>query len=119
MRSFSRGSSGRQSTNEGDNTEIEEERNLLGCVKATLQQIDLVHALVERFPSLFGFVQCAADIMPHFRAGRIASLIGVEGLHQIGNSASVLRMYHRLGVRYVTLTHDCNNQYADSAVSAL
>lgn len=106
-----------QSTSEGDKTEIEEERKLLGCVKATLQQIDLVHSLVERFPSVFGFVQCAADIMPHFRAGRIASLIGVEGLHQIGNSASVLRMYHRLGVRYVTLTHDCNNRYADSAVS--
>lgn len=117
MQSFSHDPGSPQSKYEGDDIEIEEERKILGCVKATLQQIDLVHALVERFPSVFGFVQCAADIMPYFRAGRIASLMGVEGLHQVGNSASVLRMYYRLGVRYVTLTHDCNNRYADSAVS--
>jgi membrane dipeptidase len=43
--------------------------------------------------------------------------MGVEGLHQIGNSASILRLYHQLGVRYVTLTHDCNNKYADAALS--
>lgn len=41
--------------------------------------------------------------------------MGVEGLHQIGNSASALRMYHALGVRYVTLSHNCHNIYADSA----
>lgn len=44
--------------------------------------------------------------------------MGAEGLHQIGNSASVLRLYHRLGVQYVTLTHDCNNLYADAALAA-
>ncbi|KAJ5500814.1 Peptidase M19 renal dipeptidase [Penicillium expansum] len=52
-----------------------------------------------------------------FKAGRLASLIGVEGLHQIANSASVLRMYYKLGVRYVTLAHNKNNTYADSATS--
>lgn len=45
---------------------------------------------------------------------RISSLIGIEGLHQIGNSASILRLYHQLGVRYATLTHHCHNKYADS-----
>jgi membrane dipeptidase len=44
--------------------------------------------------------------------------MGIEGSHQIGNSASVLRMYHRLGVRYMTLTHDSNTLYADSATAA-
>lgn len=88
-----------------------------GVIRATLQQIDLVHTLVDLFPTVFALALWAADIMPIFRSGRIASLIGIEGLHQIGNSASVLRMYHRLGVRYITLCHDCSNAYADAVVS--
>lgn len=86
-------------------------------LKKTLQQIDLIHVLFERLPDTFGFVERSTDIWKFFRLGRIASLIGVEGLHQIANSASVLRMFHRLGVRYVTLTHNCSNMFADSAVS--
>lgn len=46
-------------------------------------------------------------------------MLGAEGLHQIGNSASVLRMYHGLGVRYITLTHECHNRFADSASPAV
>ena len=83
----------------------------------TLQQIDLIHTLIKQHPRQLAFTERADDILPIFRSGRVASLIGVEGLHQIANSASVLRMYHRLGVRYVTLCHDSNNRYADSAVS--
>ena len=86
-------------------------------LQKALQQIDLLHVLFERLPDVFGFVDHSTDIWKFFRSGRIASLIGLEGLHQIANSASVLRMFHRLGVRYVTLTHDCSNIYADSAVS--
>ena len=78
-----------------------------------------MHAIFDKYPHVFGFVQSSADIYRVFRSGRIASLIGLEGLHQIGDSASVLRMYHRLGVRYVTLCHDSNNLYADAAVRAL
>ncbi|KAF8536188.1 hypothetical protein BDD12DRAFT_918432 [Trichophaea hybrida] len=52
-----------------------------------------------------------------FGNGKVASMIGAEGLHQIGNSASVVRMYHTLGVRYITLTHACNNKYADGAAA--
>lgn len=61
-------------------------------------------------------VHCADDIVRIFNQGKCASLIGVEGLHQIGNSPSILRIYHKLGVRYVTLAHNKNNLYADSAV---
>lgn len=45
-------------------------------------------------------------------------MMGVEGLHMIGNSAATLRLYHQLGVRYVTLNHNCNNKYSDGALPA-
>lgn len=73
--------------------------------------------MVERYPKVFGLAQTTGDVWKTFRSGRIASLIGIEGLHQIANSSSVLRMLHRLGVRYATLSHTKNNQYCDSAVS--
>lgn len=83
----------------------------------TLQQIDLIHHTIERYPSQLALTTSASQIWNVFRSGRVASLIGVEGLHQVANSASVLRNYHRLGVRYITLTHSQNNLYADSATS--
>lgn len=51
-----------------------------------------------------------------FKSGRFISPLGVEGLHQIGNSAANLRRFHELGVRYATLTHNCHNKFADAAV---
>ncbi|KAF2219171.1 membrane dipeptidase GliJ [Elsinoe ampelina] len=83
----------------------------------TLQQIDVIRNLVEKYPKVLGMASSANEIVEVFESGRVASLIGVEGLHQIGNSASVLRNFHRLGVRYVTLTHNSNNLYADAATS--
>lgn len=81
----------------------------------TLQQIDLVHRLIKAYPSYLEHASSAADVFQTFRSSRrIASFLGVEGLHQIGNSASVLRMYHALGVRYASMTHTCHNAYADS-----
>lgn len=81
-----------------------------------MQQIDLIHRLINKYPDHFQLVSQAKDIQEIFHGGRIAALIGVEGLHQIANSPAVLRLYHKLGVRYVTLTHNENNLYADSAV---
>ncbi|KAI1653944.1 membrane dipeptidase-domain-containing protein [Daldinia decipiens] len=81
----------------------------------TLQQIDLVHRLVKEYPEFLAHASSSNDIRRIFRSGfQIASLLGVEGLHQLGNSASILRMYYSLGVRYATLTHTCHNAYADS-----
>jgi membrane dipeptidase len=85
-------------------------------LRDTLQQLDLIHRLVDLYRDDLELVDKADDVMRIFKEGRCASLIGVEGLHQIGNSASALRMFHRLGVRYVTLAHNRNNLYADSAV---
>lgn len=84
---------------------------------STLQQIDLLLALFRRYPSTFSFVCESSQIMPEFRTGRLVSLLGIEGLHQIGGSFSVLRMLYRLGVRYATLCHNKANEFADSAVS--
>ena len=94
---------------------IPDERSLQ-VIHDTLQQIDLIHRMIEQYPTVFALALTAADILPIFHSRRIASLIGVEGLHQIGNSFSVLRTFHRLGVRYVTLVHNKNNRFADSAV---
>ncbi|KAF2501662.1 hypothetical protein BU16DRAFT_477513 [Lophium mytilinum] len=86
-------------------------------LRDTLQQIDLIHRLVDLYSDKLALAYRADDIMQLFKEGKVASLIGVEGLHQIGNSASVMRMYHKLGVRYVTLAHNKNNMYADSATA--
>jgi len=87
----------------------------------TLQQIDLVHRLIKSFPKSLTIVSSSEEILTNYRAGRpaISSLMGVEGLHQIGNSASILRMYYQLGVRYASLTHTCHNRYADSEAPSM
>ncbi|KAL4784192.1 membrane dipeptidase-domain-containing protein [Aspergillus varians] len=88
-----------------------------GPVHDTLQQIDLVHRLATLYPNHLELVPDTAAFRHTFETSpsRIASFLGVEGLHQIGASASTLRLYHTLGVRYTTLTHFCHNEYADSA----
>ncbi|MGL4543252.1 MAG: dipeptidase, partial [Polymorphobacter sp.] len=85
------------------------------AVKATLEQIDIIRGLVARYPQTFEMAGTAADIRRIHKAGRIASLLGVEGGSQIDNSLAVLRQYQALGVRYMTLTHVRHNDWADSA----
>ncbi len=83
---------------------------------STLQQIDLLHGIFEQYSQIFTFATHSSEIIPAFRTGRLVSLLGIEGLHQIGGSPSVLRMLYRLGVRYATLCHNKGNEFADSAV---
>jgi len=84
------------------------------AVRVTLEQIDIVHRMVERYPGTLEMASTAADIRRIEKAGKIASLIGIEGGHQIGNSPAALRQFHALGARYMTLTHSKNNDWADS-----
>jgi len=84
------------------------------AVRATLEQIDVVHQLVRRYPDVFELARSAADIDRIFRAGRIASLIGMEGGHSIDSSLGALRAFYELGARYLTLTHGSNIAWADS-----
>ena len=80
-----------------------------------LEQIDLIKRLVARYPETFQWATSSADIERARREGKIASLIGIEGGHAIDNSIGVLRMYHELGVRYMTLTHSDTLDWADAA----
>ncbi|MGH8160523.1 MAG: dipeptidase [Rhodanobacter sp.] len=88
------------------------------AVKMTLEQIDIVHTMVARYPKDLQMAYSADDIMQAFKAGRVASLIGIEGGHQIDDSMPVLRQMYALGARYMTLTHTLDNDWADSATDA-
>jgi membrane dipeptidase len=85
------------------------------AVTATLEQIDVVHRMVARYSNTFALALTAADVERAFKAGRIASLIGMEGGHSIDSSIAALRMMYSLGARYMTLTHSKNTPWADSA----
>lgn len=87
--------------------------NATDTVRDTLEQIDLTHNLINQYDD-FQLCTTADQVMEAVKAGKIASLLGVEGAHMLGNSLAVLRTYHALGVRYLTLTHGCNNAFADS-----
>ena len=82
---------------------------------AVLEQVDLVHRMIAAYPNRFQLALTAADVEAAFTAGRIASLLGAEGGHCINNSLGVLRALFALGVRYMTLTHNDNVGWADSA----
>ncbi|MFG2607444.1 dipeptidase [Streptomyces sp. NPDC048514] len=84
-------------------------------VAATLEQIDCVRRLLARYPAELAPALTAADMEAARRDGRIASLMGAEGGHSIANSMGTLRGLHELGVRYMTLTHNDNTDWADSA----
>jgi len=85
------------------------------AVTATLEQIDIVHRMIRKYPETFELALTADDVERIHKAGKIASLIGMEGGHSIDNSLADLRMFHRLGARYMTLTHTSNTPWADSA----
>jgi membrane dipeptidase len=89
-----------------------------GAVTATLEQIDIVHRMVRKYPETFELALTADDVERIFKKGRIASLIGMEGGHSIDGSLAALRMFHRLGARYMTLTHSRNVPWADSATDS-
>src|SRR5688572_24191426 len=84
------------------------------AVQATLEQIDIVHRMVRKYPETFELATTAADVERIFKAGRIASMIGMEGGHSIDNSLATLRMFHALGARYMTLTNSTSVAWADA-----
>ncbi|EWT03477.1 membrane dipeptidase [Intrasporangium oryzae NRRL B-24470] len=85
------------------------------AVIATLEQIDGVHRMIGTYAADLALARSADDVERAREEGRIASLLGAEGGHSIGSSLATLRLLHVLGVRYLTLTHNDNTAWADSA----
>jgi len=85
------------------------------AVVATLEQVDAVYRLMAAYPQVFGFAATAHELEQVRASGRIASLMGIEGGHSIAESLGTLRMFARLGVRYMTLTHNDDTSWAASA----
>ena len=85
------------------------------AVRATLEQIDIVHRMAAKYPDTLTLARTADDVERAFKAGRIGSMIGMEGGHSIDSSLATLRMMHALGAGYMTLAHSSNVPWADSA----
>ncbi len=85
------------------------------AVTATFEQIDVVHRIVARYRDRTVLATTEADVRQAWREGKLASLLGAEGGHSIDSSLAVLRAMFALGVRYLTLTHNDNVPWADSA----
>ncbi len=85
------------------------------AVQATVEQIDVTKRLIAQYPNELGLALNSQDVERHRKAGRIASLIGMEGGHSIGSSLAVLRQMYAMGARYMTLTHGKTLSWADSA----
>jgi membrane dipeptidase len=87
------------------------ESQYLDAVQLTLEQIDIVRRLTSRYSKRIRLVTTSSELENAHRDGVIASLVGIEGGHSIGTSMAVLRSFHRLGARYMTLTHKCNTPW--------
>jgi membrane dipeptidase len=83
--------------------------------QTVLEQIDIVHRMIEKYPDVFALALDADDVERAVKAGKIASLLGIEGGIAIENNLALLRTFARLGVRYMTLTHNGTIDWADAA----
>ena len=85
------------------------------AIRQTLEQIDIVTRMVKAYPNDLELASTADGFVRIHKAGKIASVMGIEGGHQMGGSMAALRQFYRLGARYMTLTHFATNEWADSA----
>ena len=84
-------------------------------VRDTLEQIDVTKRFVTENAANLAYCETSSCVKTAFKAGKIASMLGAEGLHQAGSAIGVIRQFWDLGVRYITLTHNCDNAFATAA----
>jgi len=89
-----------------------------GYARVQLEQFDIARRVIARYPEALQWTPTAAGIRRAFAAGRIGSLLGLEGGHAIENSLGALRMYYEMGGRYMTLTHNVTLDWADAALDS-
>jgi membrane dipeptidase len=89
-----------------------------GYARVQLEQIDIARRIIAKYPDRLALALSAADIRREFKAGKLASLLGLEGGHAIENSLGALHAYYDLGVRYMTLTHNVTLDWADAALDS-
>jgi len=85
-----------------------------GAARVQLEQIDIARRIIRRYPDVFEQAYSTSDVNRIFGSGKVASVLGMEGGHAIENSLGALRSYFDLGVRYMTLTHNGHNDWADA-----
>lgn len=88
------------------------------AVRQSLEQMDVVHGFIQRYPDTFALATTADEVEASFASGRVASLLGLEGGSMIGSSLPALRNAYARGVRYMTLTHWLTTRWADAATDA-
>lgn len=89
-----------------------------GFARVQMEQIDIAHRFVAKYPDRLQWALTAKDIRDTFRKKKIGSVLGLEGGHAIENSLGALRMYYELGARYMTLTHNVTLDWADAAADS-
>jgi membrane dipeptidase len=87
------------------------------AIQMTLEQMDIVKGMAQLYPDVFEMAYTADDVVRIHKSGKVASLIGIEGGHQINDSLPALRQMYAAGARYMTLTHALNTRWGDSATA--
>lgn len=84
-------------------------------LRDSLEILDLINQMIASHPDHLQYARSSADIISAFKAGKVPSLLGLEGTHFLGNSLSTVRLFAQMGVRYISLTHMCHSAFASSA----